>query len=655
MTRTALGLCRTLPAILSLAVVLACTDRGTPGANSNHGAGASATTAEPRLAGDATPAPTPVDSSATRHVRAPGHAAAASAADLEPEPPRADPYDLARRYRRTEIPPTALTQPPPAKTGDVRRFFVYDLAATRAVEVNATLLAQTEHADIWVQEAARYGRTDAERAGDVFESRVYPEVTAAFGLPAAAPDGTVGRIAILHLGLRGAAGYFAGSDQLPRAIAPYSNEQQIVYLDANAARPGDRAYAGLLAHEFQHLVHQQHNPYADTWINEGLSEVADELLGGANSYLRRFETATDTQLDAWPAEGNTAAHYGAAHSFLRYVLHRFGGVERAGNLAGIGATGINSIARYLHGGFGAAFLDVFADWTVANLLDQDGDDRYSQPGVVHRVRGVEKASGSGDGEVAQLGADYLEIAPDGRDVTLRFDGDERVARVGVAPVSGRGMWWSGRADSLDSTLTREVDLRAVRSATLRFMLWFSIERDYDYAYVSASRDGGRTWDALAGRHTTTRDPLRVAFGPGYSGTSGGRAGWVEEEVDLSAYAGERILLRFEYVTDEAATEDGLALDDLTIPEAGWRDDGETDGDWQASGFVRLTNPLPQRFIVQLVEQDVRDAIAVRRIDLDAANDATVTIPRSVKKATLVVSGATLGTTLPAGYRWEVRR
>lgn len=577
---------------------------------------------------------------------------------LVPELPRADLYDLARRYKGIDITAPPPTQPPPARTGDTRSFFLYDLEANRPLEVRATLLAQTEHADIWAQEGQRMSRSDAERAGQVFESSIYPQVTVAFGLPAPATDGAEGRISILHAGLRGAGGYFSGGDQLPRSLAPFSNEQQIVYLDLGVARPGSDGYAGLLAHEFQHLVHQQRNPHADTWINEGLSEVAAEMLGGGNAFLRRFETAPNTQLNAWPAGASTAVHYGAAHSFLRYLLYHYGGTERAKDLSGIGANGVNSVEQYLRESFGTGFEDVFADWTVANLLDEEGDGRYSQPEVNHQVRAIDTASssGNGDGVVSQFGTRYLEFDPDGREATLRFDGSEQVRQMPASPVSGRGLWWSNRADSLDSTLTRSVDLRSVGSATLRFKLWFNIEHDYDYAYVSASRDGGRTWQALAGRHTTDRDPLRVAYGPGYSGRSGGGevAAWVDEEIDLSPFAGSQILLRFEYVTDEATVADGLAIDDLSIAEINLRDDAETDGGWQSSGFLRLTSPLAQRFIVQVVEER-GDTVSVRRIDLDAANDGQITIPSGTEKATLVISGATLGTTEQAGYRWELRR
>jgi immune inhibitor A len=610
--------------------------------------------AQPAQRADTVPATAAVESDPT-----PSGSATAAMLEPEPEPPRTDRYDLARRYLGLTITTPPLTQPPAARVGDTRSFFVYDLDANQAIEVQATLFARTEHADIWAQNGQRMSRADAERAGDAFESNVYPQVTAAFGLPAPAPGGAPGRIAILHAALRGAGGYFSEGDLLPRALVPYSNEQQMIYVDISVARPGERVYDGLVAHELQHLVHQQRNPYADTWFNEGLSEVADEMLGGANSYLRRFETAPETQLNAWPSGASTAPHYGAAHSFLRYLLRHYGGLDRAKDLSALGGNGVSNVERYLRAEFNTGFLDVFADWTVANLLDQDGDGRYSQPGINHRVRSIEKlpATGSGERSVGQFGTRYLEIEPNGRDTVLTFDGTLSVPRVNLTTPSSGAYWWSNRSDSMDSRLTRELDLRGVDRATLRFKLWFDIERDYDWGYVSASRDGGRTWQALSGRHTTDRDPLRVAYGPGYSGRSGGgdSAEWVDETIDLTSYAGSRILLRFEYVTDEATVADGLAIDEISVPEIGLRDGADSRASWLANGFLRVTGPLEQRFIVQLVEQAPDGSTTVRRITLDASNHAQIVIPGVTQKATVVVSGATLGTTEPATFRFDLRR
>ena len=135
---------------------------------------------------------------------------------------------------------------------------------------------------------------------------------------------------------------------------------------------------------------------------------------------------------------------------------------------------------------------------------------------------------------------------------------------------------------MDTRLTREFDLSGLTSATLRYRAWFETERGWDYAYVAASTDGGKTWRALPATHTSDYDPVGAAYGPGYTGDSGGK--WVQESVDLTAFAGRKVLLRFEYVTDDAAHARGFAVDDISIPELGFSDGADSDGGWQAEGF-----------------------------------------------------------------------
>jgi hypothetical protein len=196
---------------------------------------------------------------------------------------------------------------------------------------------------------------------------------------------------------------------------------------------------------------------------------------------------------------------------------------------------------------------------------------------------------------------------------------------------------------MDSRLTREFDLSGVTSATLHYRAWFETERGWDYAYVAASTDGGKTWQALPATHTGDYDPVGAAYGPGYTGDSGGK--WVEESVDLTAFAGRKLLLRFEYVTDDAAHARGFAVDDISIPELGFSDGSDSDGGWQAEGFLRIEKPLAQRFVVQLIQGD-----RVRRLELDGENRTEVALDGP---AIIVVAAVTDGTTQPAGYRWTL--
>ena len=77
---------------------------------------------------------------------------------------------------------------------------------------------------------------------------------------------------------------------------------------------------------------------------------------------------------------------------------------------------------------------------------------------------------------------------------------------------------------------------------------------------------------------------------------------MRESADLSPYSGQEVLVRFEYITDDAIHGRGLCLDSFAIPVLGWQDDTESPGDWDAQGFVRVNHRIPQDYLVQVIRQ-----------------------------------------------------
>jgi hypothetical protein len=463
-------------------------------------------------------------------------------------------------------------------------------------------------------------------------------VTAAFGtIPGLGPEQ---RIILLHARLTGAGGYFNQGDEFPESIVPLSNDGEILYIDAGALESPGTPYNALAAHELQHLIHYHADPDEEAWVNEGLSQIAAEIVGGGSDWLRTFLLQPDTQLNDWPDTGDSTVHYAASELFFRYLLDRFGGAASARALLAEPGDGVAGVNAYLQR-FGTTFEDVFADWVAANYLDAPSG-KYAHRDLDARVKTkvAIRQPGSGEGDVSQFGADYLEVdAPGG---VFAFDGADSVS-IGVPPYDG-AFWWAGRGDGIDARLTRELDLTGLTSATLRFSFWTQTERGWDYAYAAISTDGGQRWQALSGRHTTDYDPVGNAYGPGYTGDSGG---WQDEEIDLTPFAGQRVLLRFEYITDDATNLAGFAIDDIEVPEAGFLDTADGDAGWKTEGFQQVRGPLPQRFIVQKVEGE-----QVTRVELDAGNRAEIPLSGPT---TIIISGSTEGTSEPAAYRWELRR
>ena len=514
-----------------------------------------------------------------------------------------------------------------------------DLSNLAIKTITATVRLVTDHGYFFVEDSVPYTDSSLQTIGSDYESLVYPTVRRDFGSEPAPGVDSDPRITILHATLSGAGGYYNLSDEYPRIVVPRSNEREMVYIEADILSAPGVPYNALLAHELQHLVHWNADPTEDSWVNEGLSQVAAEQVGGGRDWQGDFLREPDTQLTFWPGLEDATVHYAAAELFFSYLLDQYGGRERAKDILAEQADSIAGVDAYL-AGFGKTFVDVFADWAVANWLDAD-EGTYSHGGSARIRVKTDVTAGSGEGSVGQFGTDYLEVGGAG---VLTFDGTDEVG-PGV-PAADRGYWWSNRGDGIDTKLTRELDLRGVQAATLRFRTWYDTERGWDYAYVAASEDAGRTWRALAGQQTTGYDPVELAYGPGYTGQSGG---WVGEQIDLSAYAGKKVLLRFEYVADDASSLTGFAIDNIEVPEVGFADNGDTDGSWDAEGFLRVSGPFHQDFIVQVIEEGAPPA--VRRVELDAGNRAEITLSGP---AVIAVSGATMGTAEKAPYTWTFR-
>jgi hypothetical protein len=456
------------------------------------------------------------------------------------------------------------------------------------------------------------------------------------------------------------AGYYSSADEYSRIVHEFSNEREMFYINIDNVTIGNDFYNSVLAHEFQHMIHSYNDRNEDTWLNEGFSELAAYLngyeTGGAEM---AFAMQPDTQLNSWPDETSEAGpNYGAAYLFTSYFLERFG-EEATRALVADQANGIASVDAVLSE-FGYSFDELFTDWVVANYLDDPSleDGRYGyrelQMGVgdVYSLRRypVERQD-----TVHQYAADYIAFQPQ-RDLKIEFQGATWVKVMDNEPHSGRYQWWSNRSDESDMTLTRAFNLSGVESATLEFWAWYDIEENWDYAYVEVSTNGGETWDILQAPSTTDYNPNGNSFGWAYTGMSGGgeKPQWIREKVDLSDYVGGEALIRFEYITDDAVSRPGFTVDDISIPELEYGYDAESDDGWEAEGFIRMENILPQRWIVQVIEIAGRET-RVHKMELNEEQKGEYLIKADeVDQVVLVVSALAPSTTEVGTYRYEVR-
>jgi hypothetical protein len=381
------------------------------------------------------------------------------------------------------------------------------------------------------------------------------------------------------------------------------------------------------------------------------------LVGGAASSIKSFASKPETQLNAWDSVGS-GAHYGAGAAFFRYLASRFGGDASLGAIAKQPRPGVAGVDQFLASiGQTVRFRDVFADWIAANVLNEDSG-AYGNPGhaIDIRIDGEVRDGDSIDGSAHQFGTDYYAMPGlDGGDYLLRFGGNSSARALPPAALGDGPVLWGNAQDSIDTTLTYDVDLSRASSPSLTFKTWYDIERWYDWGYVSASTDGGATWQALAGAHTTTDDPAQQAFGPGYSGNSGdgADASWIDETVALAQFAGKKILLRFEYVTDGGTHGEGWAIRDVAVGDGTSR---VSIDEPRSAGWVNVDRSLPQTFIARLIISKSDGGSSVLDIPLDANNAGELRFSSAgVSDAVLAIAGSTEGTNQTAPYTIELAR
>jgi hypothetical protein len=216
----------------------------------------------------------------------------------------------------------------------------------------------------------------------------------------------------------------------------HSNECEVLYLNCGPDGgvnhdPSSNYMIGIVAHEFQHLIHFAYDQNEDNWVNEGLSEYAMFRYGADDpGWIASFLSDPDVELMPSPMPG-TFVHYGACWFFMVYLAGHYGGPDFAYDLVheqGDAITGIdNVLAARL---YSQRFTDVYKDWVVANLIDDPSiaSGQYGYPdfdfnSIAYSGTHTFHPLGMLSGDVNLYGADYerfmqydsIRIHFDGRD------------------------------------------------------------------------------------------------------------------------------------------------------------------------------------------------------------------------------------------------
>ncbi|MDQ3697831.1 MAG: hypothetical protein M3373_07385 [Gemmatimonadota bacterium] len=356
------------------------------------------------------------------------------------------------RARRTIAPSRALTPDSPSRAvsqvGDRLDLNVAQIGcATSSIDNRAGVVkAVTQRAVIVADEANPSGGfTDAEylAIGNDFDTDVWPVITSNFGTPEDI-DENDGRVVIFftravnELTESGSSSYVGGffhpRDLFPRTHADPnfacdgSNEAEMFYMlvpDPNGEVNNNkrdknfvqRITLGVIAHEFQHLINgslKVENPdasdFEETWLNEGLSHIAEELMFYHASGLsprgnltledirasaqrvdafNAYQTSNFGRLDEYLpdpegqspwADDDDLATRGATWQMLRYLADRKGGSESSFWRALVSSTrtGVDNLNRES----GINHIDAIRDWAISVYADDAVSGvpaKYTQP------------------------------------------------------------------------------------------------------------------------------------------------------------------------------------------------------------------------------------------------------------------------------------
>lgn len=369
-------------------------------------------------------------------------------------------------------------------------------------------------------------------------------------------------------------------------------------------------YEGTFAHEWQHLLMYYTDPFEGNWINEGLSDFAQSLTGYVDPRLTVFDRGGDSHLYCFQGfgpvqtpynqnprdcggpensltlwgEGNAnavLADYGHAYSMMHFLHDRYGtdfmsrlhqDGERQGLAsldAALEAEGVSDMYQVLHDHQSMVLLDKIVGDSRRGITIGVPKSRVTTPSLRSTVNLANPRAYSTPG-AAPNGADYVPLQRAdgttlrGRDLrSLRFEG---AATLPALPLEwtvvtddpdspGDAVLWSGNESNTNATAVTSVAVPTT-DPTLRFEAKYGAEAGYDYGYVVVSTDGGATYTPLEG-DKTVEGPL----GPSLNGTTDG---FEPHTFDLSAYAGQTVLLGFQYVSDGGVDEGGILIDDVTV-------------------------------------------------------------------------------------------
>jgi len=576
--------------------------------------------------------------------------------------PANDPVDLARRLRGITATHTPPSQPN-WEIGDTQLFNSVNASKQQEFVVNAELRGRSDNVLVWIETSAPVSNRMAQQFAELVDTSIVQQVQALWGFAEpAGVDGDARLYILMTTGVDdGIAGYFADIHAYPRSVVPNSNQHEMMIFNLSALGNYDILNPQVLstiAHEYQHILRHFRDGNEATWLDEGFSTYTEHHIGwdAGRSQVVNFLTRPNVQLNQWVADNMRFPRYGATFLFINYLVEQHG-LDALRMLSDEQTDGWQGLDVVLQQVGDRSADDFFADWVLANYF-LNADTGYGYKTLWNDLPSARPLASivsypyQTTGTLPQYSTDYYTAfnLDDASSLTLTVTQPDHAKLIPTTAFEGDQFYYSVPADSSDVTLTRRFDLSGVSSATMTFRTWYDIEEFWDYGYVMASIDNGATWNILDGITSRLDNPYNRAYGEGYTGQS---FGWVQESISLDTYVGQEVLIRFEVITDAASIRHGMTIDDLRIDAIGYVDSFEIASDsWDAQGWIRTDNRLPQRTWLQAVQQ-VGNDLTVSRWLVESDGVYTINLVENVEQVLIALSPIAPQTMVDTTYTLEV--
>lgn len=292
-----------------------------------------------------------------------------------------------------------------------------------------------------------------ENIGKNFDNNIYGKMANAFGEPTDI-DGNK-KVVILYYDMGAAErttyGYFLSTDL---SLGSTGNEMEVFYMNikfgvtepAATADPLDPEMIRTLSHEFQHLINYGQRVMIkkiagmDSWMDEGMAESAEQLVGGTpgTNRINVMKNDSDNSIrNGWPLcvwINNSDVNYAMAYTFMQYCKNQAGTLREAMFKELIAHTygdyrAVESVMKAHNTAF-KDFASIVAGYRIANLVNaSSGIYGYGTENSVFNFSNsayapvsVENISLAPGGNVYIYPSDSAlgSFAPNGQGANIRF-------------------------------------------------------------------------------------------------------------------------------------------------------------------------------------------------------------------------------------------